>query len=377
LKFNGVSPPGFQRYLPIDDLYIFGNATYPFVWDKTLSIVNMVIECDVPGQDISIPAWGDVFDQVLGAAKAQTLSAKSVLPVSVDYQSLLLSETNRLTSCVMADLQNLKDASYLSTVDSVESMQRGTSSDILQTLAKLPDAASMIPKIKEFISLCSEIRHEPLNPTTLKDLVDLATSTNLQSNFQWQPFQRFITEQLPEVLRGIVAGWTRSSIVIGRGKFSYSFPTDYFGFPSARVTSRSKIVVDCGTSTAFAQVLGLDGLGILPKPSNLWDLIPLSFTINWMTGVGANIRRAENGLFLLVFPTYGVHSLTVEAGISSRSVEILDFSPDPTDPFRLRAYHRDVSRYIPLPTSGKYPFGLPTGPPPITLVASLLWQLLL
>ena len=373
----GCPLPGYVQHPTNPALYQFGGGS-GLSWSKRLAITGWSVACDVSSQDISIPNLDPLFSTCYTIAKSQTL--QSVSPAQLDSLNPLVvvrDQTYRLGSLCYRELSHLKDANYLSTVDSVETMQRGTNSDILQTLSKLPDAASMIPKINEFISLCEDIHHKHFDITTLKDLVGLAATTNLQSNFQWQPFQRFITEQLPEVVRGIVQGWNRDPFVTGRGKFSYSFPGEFLGFPSARLTARSKIVVDTGLNSAFAMVLGLDGLGILPKPSNLWDLIPLSFTINWITGVGANIRRAEYGLFLLAFPTYGVHSLTIEAGLPTKVANDLNLLADPNLPLRLRWYYRDVSTYIPLPQSGKYDFGLPTGSPPITLVASLLWQLLL
>jgi hypothetical protein len=258
-------------------------------------------------------------------------------------------------------------------------MQRGTSADILQTLAKLPDAASMIPKIRDLIHVAEEIHQRKFDGDTLKDICDFVAGTNLQANFQWATFYRFLTEQLPDVIRGIQLGWDREPLVIGRGAFNYAFPEPkgFHGFPSSRLTARSKIVVDTGVNTAFAMVLGLDGLGILPKPSNLWDLVPFSFALNWVTGVGANIRRAEYGLFLLAFPTYGVHTLTIEAALSEQDLTTLDVVEDPTIPFRLRWYNRSVSVYLPLPGDTPYGFGLPTGSPSITLIASLLYSLLI
>lgn len=377
LDIFGIGQPGFVKHPVVADFYLFGDTASSDL-GRRLSITDWSVSCDVPSQDVSVPDLGPLFGPCFTTAKAQTFTPATPAQYGdPDPRVVIRDRAYSFGSACYHEIPHLRDASYLSTVNSVESMQRGTNSDILQTLAKLPDAASMIPKINEFIHLCEEIHHKGFNIVTLKDLVDLAASTNLQSNFQWQPFQRFITEQLPEVVRGIVQGWTRNPYVVGRGKFFYAFPDEFLGYPQARLTARSKIVVDTGINSVFATVLGLDGLGILPKPSNLWDLIPLSFTINWITGVGANIRRAENGLFLLAFPTYGVHSLTIEAGLQTKDTEYLKLSVDPMDPLRFRWFYRDVSRFLPLPTSGKYPFGLPTGPPPVTLVASLLWQLLL
>jgi len=374
-RMEGVQP---MHWVDFGSHYRLGKGAkyYPDLRD-VFRLSFEYITCDTASMDVSPLDMDSYLYAVHPIVKGQSiLSDPPSLGVD-DFKLAFRRNTYAFSDECFADLVNLKDANYLSTVDSVNDMQRGTSSDILQTLSKLPDAASMIPKIREFISICEDIQHRKIDISTIKDLVGLAATTNLQSNFQWQPFQRFLTEQLPEVIRGISDGWSRNSIVIGRGKFSFAFDTGYLHYPSARLTARSKIVVDTGVSSVFGTVLGLDGLGVMPKPSNLWDLIPFSFVVNWITGVGANMRRAENGLFLLAFPTYGVHTIAIEAEPQAQDMVNWKLTIDPANAFRYRWYYRDVSRYIPLPTSGKYPFGLPTGSPPITLVLSLLYSLVL
>lgn len=352
-----------------------GTVYYPARRD-VFRLVFRYVTCDNGSLDTTPVDLDSLLYGIHPIIKGQDIHSDPPSLSSDDLKLALRNRTYALSTACLSEIRHLKDSTYLSAIDSVTDMQHGTTSDILQTLSKLPDAGSMIPKVDDFIHVCEDVLHRRITVTTLKDLVDLAATTNLQSNFQWEPFRRFLSEQLPEVMRGIRDGWSRRSIVVGRGKYSFTFNNGFLQYPSARLTARSKIVVDTGISSVFATALGLDGLGIMPKPSNLWDLIPFSFVLNWMTGVGANIRRAEYGLFLLTFPTYGVHTITIEAGLSTQDLDTWKLSSDPSDPFRFRWYYRDVSRYIPLPASGKYPFGLPTGSPSITLIGSLLYSLI-
>jgi hypothetical protein len=66
-------------------------------------------------------------------------------------------------------------------------MQRGTSADILQTLAKLPDAASMIPKIRDLIHVAEEIHQRKFDGDTLKDICDFVAGTNLRLTSSGRP----------------------------------------------------------------------------------------------------------------------------------------------------------------------------------------------
>ena len=268
-------------------------------------------------------------------------------------------------------------SSLFSTVDALQSMDFGTSTDVLQTVVKLPQYKSMIPKIKEAIDIASDILHRDISGETIRDIIKLASGTTLQASFQWRPWMQLITEELPKIVSDWSTLFDDREVVVGRGKFNFDFEPYSFSRPSVHLTVRTKIVLDLSGNSLAAGILGLDGLGIIPKPSNLWDLIPFSFVLNWFTGVGKLIRNAEFSVFLLGLPAYYVHTYTFTSPLTTDELTSLEIVSQPAEPLSLRGYYRHVSVYTPLPRDTRFGFGQPTQLPPSGILGSLLVQLLL
>jgi hypothetical protein len=122
--------------------------------------------------------------------------------------------------------------------------------------------------------------------------------------------------------------------------------------------------------------MGFDACGILPKPSNLWDLVPFSFIANWITGVGANIRRLEYIAVLATIPAYYVHSYTIASPFTLDELQGWNLGSESVAPLTFKIYYRDVSLYVPLMRDTEFGFALPSSVPPLAVIGSLLYQLL-
>jgi hypothetical protein len=245
-------------------------------------------------------------------------------------------------------------------------------------LVKLPKYKEMIPKISEAIRLASDVLHRDLSGETIKDIIHLFSGTTLQASFQWRPWLSFIQKDLPL----IVSDWSRlfdqRQLVIGRGHWDFDFPDGSFSRRDVHLDVRTKVVMDLSGNSLAAGLLGLDGLGILPKPSNLWDLIPFSFVLNWFTGVGSEIRNVEYSAFLLGIPAYFVHTYTLTSPLTPDELGALDLQCVRSDaPIAVKVYLRHVSVYSPLPRDTRFGFGIPQQLPPLGVIGALLIQLLL
>jgi hypothetical protein len=264
-----------------------------------------------------------------------------------------------------------------SAVDAVADVEHGTTTDVLQTLYKLPQYEAMIPKVGEAIKVLGDLVHRDLSLSTLKEIIDIASATVLQASFQWRPLLDLLLIQLPKMVASVRATFTGSSLVVGRGKFAFHMPAKTFLRNEVSLLTRTKIVLDISTRALVSNLMGFDALGIFPKVSNLWDLIPFSFIANWFTGVGAGIRRLEYASALLTIPAYYVHSYTISSPFTLEELEEWNLMSDSRDPLSLRVHYRDLSLYAPLPRDSRFGFGIPTRLPPLGTVASLLWQLFL
>jgi hypothetical protein len=134
--------------------------------------------------------------------------------------------------------------------------------------------------------------------------------------------------------------------------------------------------MDASPSGLLSAAVGLDALGLLPKASNLWDLLPFTFVVNWFTGVGEAIRRAEYAMFLATIPAYYVHSYTLSSPLSDDELDLLKMSSSISEPACLRVYVRDVTKRPPFPRDTRLGFGLPSGIPSLGSLGSLLYQLI-
>jgi hypothetical protein len=234
----------------------------------------------------------------------------------------------------------------------------------------------MMPKIAEAIDVLGDIVSKRVNLLTVKEILDLASATMLQGSFQWRPFLQLLTVELPKILASLAVLRSSAQPVVGRGVFKWDFPTGTFARSSSHLMTRSKIVLDVSARALASSLLGYDALGILPKVSNLWDLVPFSFVANWFTGIGASIKRAEYSAFLGTIPAYYVHSYAISSPFEDSELTKWNLVSNRNDPLSLRLYYRDVSLFVPLPRDSRFGFGIPTNLPPVGVVSALLYQLL-
>jgi len=126
----------------------------------------------------------------------------------------------------------------------------------------------------------------------------------------------------------------------------------------------------------LSSLLQLDGLGIMPKPSNLWDLMPFSFVLNWLTGVGTAMRRAEYMTCMATIPAYYVHSYTLTSPFTTDELASWRTATSTDGQLSLKLFYRDISLFSPAPRDSMFGFGIPRSLPPLGTVAALLWQVL-
>jgi hypothetical protein len=276
---------------------------------------------------------------------------------------------------VERDWRHVTPAALFSSAAAVKDMEHSLGVNILQNLQKLPDIASMMPAIKDAIKVLGRVVKRDLSLATLRDIFSLISQTELQRSFQWRPSFDVLTKYLPQLLATIRLLGKTSDRSVGYGSYAFTFPVGSFGRAESHLVCRTKLVVDTSHTGILSALLGQDALGILPKVSNLWDLVPFSFAVNWFTGIGGSIRRAEYSVMLSALPAYYVHTYTIESPLTSDELSLYGFSSSISDPAVLRLYYRDISLFSPAVSDSKFGFGIPTELPPIGTVASLFWQL--
>nr|QDH91256.1 MAG: hypothetical protein H2RhizoLitter7161_000003 [Leviviridae sp.] len=353
-------------------LYSLESGVYRF--RCTGFLVNFhAISC-TEGYDITAPA------EVLGR-NPRIRGPFYTVPTQDDTVSLNISKcysgARGFRYAVDTNWADIVPASLFSTVDAIESVEGGSHTDVLQTIAKLPEYKAMIPKLWDAIHILEAIKSRHFDASTVKAIVDLASTTELQGSFQWRPLMELLTVELPKIISVIQSFQSPGKdLVVGRGSWSTMLPAGSLGRSSVELVTRSKIVLDVSNRSLATTLLGVDALGILPKPSNLWDLVPYSFVLNWITGVGKNMERSEYAALLATLPSYYVHTYTLSSPLSSEELANRSLASSLGGSLSYRVFYRDVSRFSPLPHDSKFGFGLPSNLPPLGVVGALLWQVL-
>jgi hypothetical protein len=289
------------------------------------------------------------------------------------------SELRSLDHFFRSKYPDLTASALFSSVDAVENLKTGTGTDVLQTLYKLPQYESMIPHIREAVDILSDIYRKDIHLSTMREIMSLLSATMLQGSFQWRPLLQLAFVELPKIMAALqtLAAKQRLQPVVAYGTWKYNFQVQDISRPNSHLLVGTKIVLDLSARSLFSILAGFDGIGILPKPSNLWDLIPFSFVANWFTGIGASIKRAESSIALLTVPAYYVHTYSITSPFTAEECSIWNIGSSPVEPLSFKLFYRDVSRFSPVPRDSRFGFGIPSRYPPTGIVAALLYQLIL
>lgn len=302
-------------------------------------------------------------------------SASGSSDSSLSLMSSLTSLGHNFKLSIDSEFHEFIGAVAFSSADAVRDLEGSSGINILQNLQKIPSIASALPMIREGVDLMSRIARRDFSLATLKEIADFASSTELQNDFQWQPFIKVFSDYIPSIRQVLLA--KPSGLAVGRGKTFYHLPPGSLGRESCDLTVRTKIVLATNFNSWLLNLLKVDGLGLLPKISNLWDLIPFTFVVNWFTGIGKAIKAAEYSLLLRNLPAYYVHSYLFESPVSPSELSSIGLSnSNQSLPLTLRVFYRDHTAYGPVPRDSKFGIGIPSNLPPLQTVGSLIWQLI-
>lgn len=217
----------------------------------------------------------------------------------------------------------------------VEASERvnATHINVLQFLADLRRPQELIPKLASLRAL------KRVDRTSLKGASDLYLTVNYGI--------------LPTIsdLRSIVDAFTRIGPNLDRfGSSCYyagkSQQSDVRGISFER-RQHLKLALsneDHGLLSAFN---ALEKIGVFPSFNNLWDLIPLSFVVDWFLDIGNFLARVDTHLRLL---RYDVRYTTMSSKLTGvKSVTSTPGSPY-SGTFSLVEYSRWTSGRCPLPS---------------------------
>lgn len=284
------------------------------------------------------------------------------------------------SSAVRSEMGSIRASAYLSASDAMDELEKGVDTNLIEQLSQLSNLADYLPRLKQALDVVRSLHRKDL-PGTVRGVLDLVTELRLRYAFSYAPDLDFVTSELPRLPK-LIAEFQRtgSEIVVTRGVFNWVFPAGEFGRPYCTLETRTKLVAKRDNDSVLAKVLGVDSLGLLPSSSNAWDLVPLSFVVDWFANIGDRLSSIDNNVLLLLMnPSYMVHSYRVYSPLSEEELGSADLETgsmpgvDVVQPAWV-VYQRDVSSRLPGPRSGKYDFLMPSRLPNWMTAGSLAWQ---
>lgn len=291
-------------------------------------------------------------------------------------------DIGRFRELINQDFGSIRLSAFQSTSDALTSITGSIDNNLVEVIGEVDEISRLLPEISSAILAIRRLRKGNALGALVSTL-DFLTALKLQKSFSWDPNMDLLFETLPRMERVAdqIRNLSDSGFVVGRGSFTYDFPTWEFGREECRLVTRTKVVASLNTKSVLAKTLGVRALGLLPSPSSLWDLIPFSFVVDWFGNIGARLHDLESiGFLSLMGVRSFTHTYLIESKLTQDEMERVGITPWGASSVSyqpaMRYFVREVSGYIPPIGNGKWDFRLPGKLPDWALSGSLAWQLL-
>lgn len=273
----------------------------------------------------------------------------------------------------------LTPTAFYATADALEQSRVALSNNWIETLSELGELKSLLPDISGALAVIRKAASK--DPTAVIELIDWAANSYLKYKFGIAPDAAAIQEayEFGGRLVNELQQAGGNQVYTARGAFKWTFPDELcqelFGPGAAYLTTRAKYRFKYDASSAIGQWLGLRAVGLAPTFTNLWDLVPWSFVIDWFTGLGDRFSDIDNQLAIFCVSThYTLLSYSIDYYPSDSALAEYGLASVPGKPVKLRAYRRHLSSVAPTIKDGDIDF---RQPPDISrkliTLGALLW----
>lgn len=280
------------------------------------------------------------------------------------------------SNCASMAVNHFEAAGFLAQTTGLKDYCSILTNNHIETLMELSAIGSLLPDPIPWMNLFKHLKRKNLLGAT-KSLLDIISNAKLMYSFGIKPTADATIEfaaKFDDVKRRLSGIYGRRTIY---GSFFYDLPTEDFGGVS-QLEVRTKSMYDFSDNTLLVIALGLQSVGLLPTISNLWDLVPFSFVIDWFTNIGRRMEAVEDQVFLLSLDhIYTVYSYKVTTEFSDELCEYNGITPSGGERPCVTWYDRRPTVFSRRLKSSKYDFLAAKGAPDdLLLVGSLAWSVL-
>lgn len=292
------------------------------------------------------------------------------------FETSLIDE---LSSAVARDMWLIRPLSYRSLYDRVSDELGLLKTNHLQTLQHLGSIAELFSNPFELYNQLENLYslYSVQNRTKgIAEALDLLTASWLKLNFQQLPLIRSsqeLREKLP--LLGQALAREIGDITLYTDPVTFSGPA--LGYKNFSITVRQVIHLRRLWSEFFQSLLGVNAIGLFPSFSNVYDLVPFSFALNWFTNLKRRMQLGETNLLAPLCFSFKHRVVSYTVRWSPTVEELASRHLYSNGPVSIKVYVREVSRFWPSPSpralydyAGVYPR------PDVLTAGSLVWSLL-
>jgi hypothetical protein len=276
-----------------------------------------------------------------------------------------------------ARLPGFRPASFYAAGDSLEKAISESKLNLLEMTHDLADIGALLPDTESVQSAIAKALRGDL--AAIKEAIDVITNHILKIRFGIDPSIDDIDTILSLELESI-RRLTAPIITTSYGQFRYVFLEDENPLRDGKLEliARAKVRFVSDPSTVMGAALVANSVGLLPTLSRIWETLPFSFVVDWLTNMSRRLHDVDNQIFWLAMRVHlCMYSYTVEYTPSAEVLDLFDLEQMPgCEPFRLRMYVRELSHYTPRLMDSPYDFRRPRSSPDPVTVGSLLWQVL-
>jgi hypothetical protein len=249
---------------------------------------------------------------------------------------------------------------------------RALASNYLEVIAEASELLHLAPELATLFKAYTAITSSGAKLDGVGKLADFFSSTYLLASFGWRPVVSNATELIHKVDNVGQALRKLQSPMTLNGKFTFNLPK-WHGYSDIHIEARTKIRLRGVSDSVAIHMLSLDSLGLLPRSSSLWDLVPLSWLIDYVTSLSNRYDVIDSTILgHLLGLDFAVHSVKIRGPITDDVLKSYGVSSSTAE---FEIYGREVSRFVPLIFNSNIDFGAPLFSPDKGIIGSLLWQL--
>jgi len=252
------------------------------------------------------------------------------------------------------------------------SKYQALASNYIEVIYEAEQLFSLFPDSKLFIKSMIALYNGDIRSAGFS-LAKLFAGTHLQLNFGIlttvangkELLER--ADRVSSALQSIESGGTF------HGKFVFDM-SEFLGLKDVTLTTRTKVRLAGASNDFLIKLLQLDAIGLAPyKASNLWDLIPMSWLLDYFVGMSTRLDVVDSiVLGHMMGVSNCVHSFTTNIPIPESILRNNGLSAGFGDAPEMVFYAREVSNLVPTIFDSEVDFGSPRYPPDKGIIAALL-----